>query len=78
MENRISYLECSNVLNLKLYGRLGFRMAKTIRLVRGEKPIELDIMTRLPLAQQLVGKTSGFAEQEEEEEEEEEGGGAGK
>lgn len=61
MENRISYLECSNILNLKLYGRLGFHVAKKIKLVRGERPIELDIMTRLPVAQQLVGKTSGFA-----------------
>lgn len=62
MENRISYLECSNILNLKLYGRLGFQMTKKIQLLRGEKPIELDVMTRLPIAQQLVGKTSEFAE----------------
>ena len=64
MENRVSYLECSNVLNLKLYGRLGFQMAKKIQLLRGEKPIELDVMVRLPIAQQLVGKTSEFAEHE--------------
>ena len=64
MENRISYLECSNVLNLKLYGRLGFKMSKKIELLRGEKPIGLDIMTRLPVAQQLAGKTSGFVEHE--------------
>ena len=64
MENRTSYLECSNTLNLKLYGRLGFQAAKKIQLLRGEKPIELDVMTRLPIAQQLVGKTSEFAEPE--------------
>ena len=51
-------------MNLKLYGRLGFQPAKTIRLLRGEKPIEMDVMTRLPIAQQLVGKTSEFAEAE--------------
>lgn len=64
VENRTSYLECSNTLNLKLYGRLGFRMVEKISLLRGEKPIELDVMTRLPIARQLVGKTSGFAEPE--------------
>ncbi|KAL9136143.1 MAG: hypothetical protein Q9175_002642 [Cornicularia normoerica] len=64
IENRISYLECSNVLNLKLYGRLGFQTAKKIQLLRGEKPIELDVMTRLPIAQQLVGKTFEFTEYE--------------
>ena len=64
VENRICYLECSNILNLKLYGRLGFRMAKKIQLVRGEKPGALDVMIRLPVGQQLVGKTAEFAERE--------------
>ena len=62
VENRTSYLECSNTLNLKLYGRLGFQVAKRIQLLRGEKPIEMDVMKRLPIARQLVGKTSEFAE----------------
>ena len=61
-ENRPTYLECSNARNLNLYGRLGFQTAQKIRLLRGEKPIELDVMTRLPIARQLVGKTSEFAE----------------
>lgn len=60
MENRTSYLECSNPLNLKLYGRLGFKFAKKIFLKRGEKPVELDIMTRPSIAEQLAGKTVGF------------------
>lgn len=64
LENRICYLECSNILNLKLYGRLGFQMAKKIQLVRGEKPVGLDVMIRLPVAQKLVGKTSEFSERE--------------
>lgn len=60
MENRISYLECSNPRNLKLYKRLGFELVKKINLVRSEKPVELEIMTRLPVAQKLAGKTSNF------------------
>lgn len=60
MENRTSYLECSNPLNLKLYGRLGFKFAKKILLNRGEKPVELDIMTRPCVTEQLAGKTVGF------------------
>lgn len=58
-ENRTSYLECSNPLNLKLYGRLGFKFVKKIFLKRGEKPVALDIMTRPSLAGQLAGKTVG-------------------
>ncbi|KAF6229269.1 hypothetical protein HO133_007385 [Letharia lupina] len=64
VENRTSYLECSNVLNLNLYGRLGFRTVQQIRLLRGGKPIEMDVMTRVPVARQLVGKTAGFAGRE--------------
>lgn len=59
-ENRTSYLECSNPLNLKLYGRLGFTFAKKICLKRGEKPVVMDIMTRPSVAEQLAGKTVGF------------------
>lgn len=59
-ENRTSYLECSNPLNLKLYGRLGFTFAKKIFLKRGEKLVEMDIMTRPSVAEQLAGKTSEF------------------
>ncbi len=59
-ENRTCYLESSNTLNLKLYGRLGFQFAKKIFLKRGEKPVGLDIMTRPPVAEQLAGKTVGF------------------
>lgn len=62
MENRPSYLESSNTVNLKLYGRLGFRVATRIQLLRGEKPIDMDVMTRSPppvATRQLVGETEG-------------------
>ena len=39
-------------------------MVKKIQLLRGGKPIELDVMIRLPVVQKLVGKTSEFAEHE--------------
>ncbi|KAL6719204.1 hypothetical protein ACLMJK_003441 [Lecanora helva] len=59
-DNRTSYLECSNPMNLKLYGRLGFKFVKKICLNRGEKPVEMDIMTRPSMTAQLAGKTVGF------------------
>ena len=64
MENRTSYLECSNSLNLKLYGRLGFQFVKTISLKGGEKPVELDIMTRPSVIKQLAVKTVAFSDQD--------------
>ncbi|KAK3174557.1 hypothetical protein OEA41_001803 [Lepraria neglecta] len=65
IENRVTYLECSNPLNIKLYSRLGFKLAKKIYLTRGEKPVEMDIMTRLPVAQQLAGRTLRFHDEQE-------------
>ncbi len=64
MENRTSYLESSNPLNLKLYGRLGFKFVKKIFLTRGEKSVEMDIMTRPCVTEQLAGKTVGFGAQD--------------
>lgn len=56
----MSYLECSNELNRKLYRRLGFEITEEIFLKRGEKPVKMDIMTRPPITEQLLGKTVGF------------------
>ena len=62
-ENRLTYLESSNPLNLKLYGRLGFKFAKKIHLTRGQKLVEMDIMTRVPAMREVVTKASDFAEE---------------
>ena len=60
-ENRICYLESSNVLNLKLYNRLGFEaVGRKAVLKRAVKPVEMEIMMRRPIAGQLASKTTGL------------------
>ena len=62
-ENRFCYLESSNVLNLKLYNRLGFEaVGKKAILKRGSKPVEMEIMVRKPVVSQLASKTIGLGE----------------
>ena len=51
-------------MNLKLYGRLGFKFTKKIFLTRGEKPVEMDIMTRPSVTAQLSGKTAALSAQD--------------
>ena len=45
---RACYLESSNIINRKIYGKMGFEMKKNIYLQRAEEQIELDIMIREP------------------------------
>ena len=47
-EGRASYLESSNEVNRKIYGRMGFGLVKNIYLQRAERHVELDIMVREP------------------------------
>lgn len=47
-EGRASYLESSNFINRKIYGKLGFELKKNIYLQRSEEQIMLDIMVREP------------------------------
>ena len=61
--NRLCYLESSNVSNLKLYNKLGFRsVGKKATLNRGPKPVEMEIMLRQPLVDRLASKTAAFGE----------------
>ena len=47
-EGRACYLESSNDINPKIYGRMGFEIKKKIYLQRAEDPIVLDLMVREP------------------------------
>lgn len=47
-EGRPCYLESSNEVNVKIYGRMGFEVRKQIHLQRAEENITLDIMVREP------------------------------
>lgn len=47
-EGRPCYLESSNEVNVKIYGRMGFEVKKNIHLQRAEENITLDIMVREP------------------------------
>ena len=47
-EGRACYLESSNEVNRKIYGRMGFELKKNIYLQRDLKHVELDIMVREP------------------------------
>ena len=47
-EGRASYLESSNFVNRKIYGKLGFELKKNIYLLRAEEQIVLYIMVREP------------------------------
>ena len=58
-ENRICYLESTNVLNLKLYNKLGFEaVGRKAVLERASKPVEMELMMRQPKAGQIVSNVS--------------------
>ena len=51
-DNLPCYLESSNAVNRKIYGRMGFGLKRVIYLQRrSEGAVELDIMVREPGAQ---------------------------
>ena len=54
-QGRACYLESSNEINLKIYGKLGFKLVKQIYLERGEERLGLDIMVREPQSRQKLG-----------------------
>lgn len=56
-EGTACYLESSNVVNLRLYGGLGFEVRKQIWLSRGfgEPAVPLDIMVRTPIGSNRLG-----------------------
>ena len=56
-EGRACYLESSNAVNRKIYGKLGFELKKNIYLQRAEEQIELDIMVREPVQVKLPNGT---------------------
>ncbi|KAL9102960.1 MAG: hypothetical protein Q9163_001947 [Psora crenata] len=64
-ENRLCYLESTNVANLKLYNRLGFESQTQISLTRGSKPVHMEIMIRQPILGQLLKRSSSSAGQDE-------------
>ncbi|KAI5362880.1 Putative GNAT domain, acyl-CoA N-acyltransferase [Septoria linicola] len=47
-EGRACYLESSNAVNLKIYGKMGFKLRKQVYLQREMEQIQLDIMVREP------------------------------
>lgn len=55
MEGRACYLESSNDVNPKIYGKLGFETVKHIYLQREEEEIRMDLMIREPVMK-VVGK----------------------
>ena len=48
-EGRACYLESSNLINRKIYSKLGFELKKNIYLQRADEHVELDIMVREPV-----------------------------
>jgi ribosomal protein S18 acetylase RimI-like enzyme len=54
IEGRACYLESSNVVNVGIYERLGFKQMKRVELEKGDENgnggLELDIMVREPVA----------------------------
>ena len=63
-ERRDCYLESSSKNNLKLYGRLGFEMIRTIALTRNRQGggIEMDIMVRKPKDLESVSEREASVE----------------
>lgn len=54
-EGKVCYLESSNEVNRKIYGKLGFELKKNIYLQRSaEGHVELDIMVREPVGRKAV------------------------
>lgn len=56
LTNRACYLESSNGINPLIYAKLGFAVRRKIYLLRGDRPVELDIMVREPSG---AGKSEG-------------------
>ena len=54
VEGRACYLESSNEVNRRIYGKLGFELVKNIYLQRAERHVELDIMVREPVQLKAV------------------------
>lgn len=52
-EGRACYLESSNPVNRKIYGKMGFELQKNIYLQREREHVELDIMVREPVAKRV-------------------------
>ena len=48
-DGKACYLESSNVVNRKIYAKLGFELKKNIYLQRAQEHVELDIMVREPV-----------------------------
>jgi ribosomal protein S18 acetylase RimI-like enzyme len=48
-EGRPCYLESSNVVNVKIYEKLGFAKSERIGFENGDEKLELDIMVREPV-----------------------------
>ncbi|EME78289.1 uncharacterized protein MYCFIDRAFT_100980, partial [Pseudocercospora fijiensis CIRAD86] len=47
-DGKACYLESSNAVNLKIYGKMGFELRKNIYLQREMETVQLDIMVREP------------------------------
>lgn len=63
-EGRACYLESSNEVNPRIYGKFGFAVAKKAYLQRESVPVELDLMIREPRGQVLGKRDSLFDEEE--------------
>lgn len=48
-EGRATYLESSHDVNLKIYGKLGFKNVRQVYLERDEERIKMDVMVREPV-----------------------------
>ena len=53
-EGRACYLESSNEVNRKIYGKLGFKLKKNFYLLRAEEHVELVIMVREPVQKNAI------------------------
>jgi ribosomal protein S18 acetylase RimI-like enzyme len=55
-QGRACYLESSNAVNPKIYGKMGFRTQRKCYLQRADQPVELDLMVREPGAAPCDGQ----------------------
>lgn len=53
-EDRACYLESSNAINRKIYGKMGFELRKNIYLQRATEHVQLDIMVREPVQKRAI------------------------
>lgn len=69
-EGKACYLESSNDVNPKIYGKYGFEIRKKVYLQRAKEHVELDLMVREPMVsrkeEQVVKKRDSFLEKESE------------